>query len=504
MNPLDNATFLLRTGQHSAALALLEVCLDNVGAGEATHLRALLLTSAARDQEGRLGAAIEAADRATVLARRLGDAAGEAEALCLRAGSCHKLGLFRDAFEAAAAGLAQARALGHARIEAIALRHMSNQVMHNGDELEARDLLEQSLALARRAGDDEGEFWALNNLSNVLGIWAARRAFEGDRDGSHRLVSELVNVVEQALHVARRTGHWLQFAYAISNMADAYIVEGNHARARELVAEYAGIAQERGNDRLLAYANLDEVRMLRAEGRGCDAVAVIDIEAHRRLLPGNDDIALATETSLYEIHKDAGRFEAALRHHENVARIDVERLTRRAEQQLGVVMARIEVEQLHRAAHEDALTGTGNRRAADAALKHAGNEPLNVALVDIDHFKSINDTHGHATGDAVLAALGQLMRKSLRNRDQVFRYGGEEFLLILDGATAEAAREVCERQRLAIAQHDWSAVAPGLAVTASFGIAHRGIGEATDSLLSRTDAALYAAKRGGRNRVAVA
>jgi diguanylate cyclase (GGDEF)-like protein len=504
VNPLDDATFLLRTGQISAALALLEACLGDVDAGEPTHLRALLLTSTAHEQEGRLEAAIEAANRATVLACRLGDAAGEAEALCLRAGACHKLGLFRDAFEGAAAGLAQARTLGHARIEAIALRHMSNQVLRNGDELEARGLLEQSLALARRAADDESEFWALNNLSNVLGIWAARCASEGDHDGSHRLVTELVSVVEQALQVARRTGHWLQLAYAVSNMADAHIVEGNHARARELVAEYAGIAQVRGNDRLLAYANLDEVRMLRAEGRADEAVAVIDSEAHRRLLAGNDDIALATEISLYEIHKDAGRFEAALRHHENVARIDVERLTRRAEQQLSVVMARIEVEQLHRAVHEDALTGTGNRRAADAALERAGNEPMNVALVDIDHFKSINDTHGHATGDAVLAALGRLMRQSLRSRDQVFRYGGEEFLLIIAGATAEAAREVCERQRLAIAQHDWSAIAPCLAVTASFGLARQAEGEATGLLVSRADTALYAAKRGGRNRIAVA
>lgn len=537
MDPLDHASELLRAGQRDACRPLLEACLADAEASDADRLRATLLRASLHGDDGEMQAAIAAADRAVSMARWLGDGAAEAEALCLRASNALRLGLVRDVVEDSAAALALARALGHGRLQANALRVMSNLALRQGDEDEVRRLLEQSLACAREGRDDESEFWALNNLSNLIGIQAARHADGGDRDAARPLVAELVQVVEQALQVAERTGHWLHRAYAIANLADAYIVDGEHARARELVQEYAGLARQGHAPRLLAYANLDEVRLYRAEGRIDEAIAVIDCDAHRRFLHGNDDLALSSETALYELHKRAGRFEAALRHHEVASRMNEERLTRKAEQQVSVMLARLELEQaraaaersrldaelnaqraqvlefererLHRAAHEDPLTGTGNRRAADEALaRRLAERPVDgslcVALVDVDHFKVVNDTHGHAVGDAVLAALGTLMRQGLRSRDEVFRYGGEEFLLVLAGASPEAGQEICERLRQAIERHDWAAIAPGLAVTASFGLARHVSDEAAARLVQRADAALYAAKHDGRNRVALA
>lgn len=538
MDILDEASQLLRSGQIDAAQRLLETCRRDPAQDDAGRLRVWLLTATAHDQAGAFEGAIEAADLALTLARRHGCASGEAEALYLRGAASLKLGLTREAIEATAASLSRARAAGDARVEAMALRVMSNLALHHGDLDEARALLDDSLASARRAGDDETEFWALNNITNLLGLRAARLAEAGDRAGARAEVDELVRVVGLALQVSDRTGHWMQRAFALSNLADAWIVDGDHARARALVRDYSALARQGGSPRLLAYANLDEVRMLRAEGRLDAAVAAIDCDEHRRLLSCNDDLALVTETALYELHKAAGRFDRALGHHEVASRMNAERLSRKAEQQVGVMMARLDLEQarsaaerarldaeliaqraqvlelereqLRRVAHEDPLTGIGNRRAADETLARlladvGEGGGACVALVDIDHFKAINDSHGHAIGDAVLAALGRLMRQGLRSRDQVFRYGGEEFLLVLADASPEACADVCDRLRLAIERHDWSRVAPRLAVTASFGLArHAGAQESAGSLVQRADEALYVAKHGGRNRVALA
>jgi diguanylate cyclase (GGDEF)-like protein len=126
-----------------------------------------------------------------------------------------------------------------------------------------------------------------------------------------------------------------------------------------------------------------------------------------------------------------------------------------------------------------------------------------VAALDVDHFKRINDTHGHAVGDAVLQQLAQLLRHRLRSADLLARTGGEEFLAVLVGSTPQQAAEICERLRLAVAEHDWAAITPGLAVRISVGIAGGTPPLAADTLLNRADHALYAAKRGGRNRVHV-
>ncbi|MBX3637114.1 MAG: diguanylate cyclase, partial [Rubrivivax sp.] len=156
----------------------------------------------------------------------------------------------------------------------------------------------------------------------------------------------------------------------------------------------------------------------------------------------------------------------------------------------------------------DPLTGLGNRRALDerfdeeAAHAAANGQPLTLVLVDLDHFKRINDTHGHAAGDAVLRDFGQLLRQGLRASDAVFRLGGEEFALLLPGAdAAQAARRVqAVRQTLA------GAVPARLAhaVTFSAGIAQRAPGGLLQALMAAADRALYAAKAGGRDRSVVA
>lgn len=155
------------------------------------------------------------------------------------------------------------------------------------------------------------------------------------------------------------------------------------------------------------------------------------------------------------------------------------------------------------AATTDALTGLKNRAAIferlramlDNVVRHGA-----VLLLDLDHFKQINDQLGHATGDACLKRVAEIAAESVRAGDSIGRIGGEEFLIVLPGATSDSAMMLGERLRLCIARSGLRH-ANGEPVTASLGAAMATIGDTPETLVARADAALYEAKRGGRNRV---
>ena len=158
----------------------------------------------------------------------------------------------------------------------------------------------------------------------------------------------------------------------------------------------------------------------------------------------------------------------------------------------------------------DPLTETGNRIAMSQALQREIDlasrslQPLSVLMLDIDHFKSINDRFGHGTGDQVLKAVAASLKDSLRNVDMVFRYGGEEFLVLLSNTGREAAQMVGERLRLAILGLQYLVEGRPLELSISLGCATLLPGESADSLQHRADSALYVSKREGRNRLSMA
>lgn len=161
-----------------------------------------------------------------------------------------------------------------------------------------------------------------------------------------------------------------------------------------------------------------------------------------------------------------------------------------------------------RVANTDMLTGLPNRRHTlsflDQALRSAAQDgaPLAVAIFDIDHFKLINDVHGHATGDQVIRRVGQRAKSSLREDDMVGRFGGEEFVCILQGRSAQSAEMVAERVRKAVESDTDGGDFPG--VTVSIGLAAYAGEASIEDLLQRADKALYMAKREGRNRLRMA
>lgn len=159
----------------------------------------------------------------------------------------------------------------------------------------------------------------------------------------------------------------------------------------------------------------------------------------------------------------------------------------------------------------DPLTGLKNRRGFDVVLAsqlatcRAGGPPLSLILIDIDHFKSINDRYGHPAGDDVLKWFARILSSSVKGRDTVARYGGEEFAVILPATAIDNAAKVAAHIKALLEQQVWQK--PGapntlLRVTASFGVAELADGEGTSALVARADAKLYEAKSSGRNRVA--
>ena len=168
---------------------------------------------------------------------------------------------------------------------------------------------------------------------------------------------------------------------------------------------------------------------------------------------------------------------------------------------LGRVVQRLE------SANRDPLTGLMTRAYIDEELPQLLDRcsragiPLSCAFVDVDRFKDINDRFGHQVGDEVLGTISRLLMLGVRENDPCVRYGGEEILIFLPGSNEKGASDVAERIRRSIAGHDWPRTAPGLKVTASFGVSERAATEEVLSWLRRADRAVYKAKDTGRNRV---
>ena len=169
-----------------------------------------------------------------------------------------------------------------------------------------------------------------------------------------------------------------------------------------------------------------------------------------------------------------------------------------------------QAEQLRELSVRDALTKLHNRRHFDEhaatlfsqAVRHK--RPLSVVIGDIDYFKRINDQFSHATGDAVLRKVGEILRGHMRLTDLVARYGGEEFVIALPETPLPQAASLCDKLRKLIEDFPWHEVHPDLKVTMSMGVYGDLAAGTAEAMLQKADALLYRAKEGGRNQVCFA
>jgi diguanylate cyclase (GGDEF)-like protein len=223
------------------------------------------------------------------------------------------------------------------------------------------------------------------------------------------------------------------------------------------------------------------------------------------------DRAIPAQEKLDALVLDANRRLVEMNNNYERVLVQLEQLIHEKDQ-LAAQLRRAN-EELATVAATDSLTGLPNRRAFEQALRRdlaraeRSKEPLAVVMIDVDFFKRVNDTYGHATGDVVLRSLADVLRATLRTGDIAARLGGEEFVALLPNASVEGGKIVAERLRAKLENTAMPGPAGTFNVTASFGVASvqgaacRG---ADSSLLERADAALYEAKRSGRNRVVAA
>ncbi|KPF49809.1 hypothetical protein IP87_15560 [beta proteobacterium AAP121] len=489
---------LLRLGRYEELLQEAAVGRPLVArAGLEAELRELLrLLSLAGSEAGNFEVALKAAQELVALSAEAGDDAALTAALALAV--CYER--MGDSWQAMRLLEEALRDHGQAGAEApesvlLPLLMASNGlcatalgIAHRLLDLDDAAELQAVLGLARLAGERASELLArmpdpvyrvavMGNLGEVL-------MYQGDLAAAAPLVQ---GAYEHARRLGLRAYAWrIQATLGALQVAQGEALAALHSM-RELVAEMGTQAPPQ----TLVRTHHVAYRACSALGRCDDALG--HFEAAERIERRRTMAQLRAQSTLFVTRTEAQR-----------AQWQAEQARREAQEQRERAAAAAE----H--AERDPLTGLGNRRHLQtrcAELLRAARRqqrPLALALLDLDRFKDVNDTHGHAVGDAVLVALAQLLRESMRTDDVLVRHGGEEFVLVLPGLATEAAVEVCERLRERVAAFPWQRdCGTSVPVTASLGLATAPAYE-LETLLARADEALYRAKSAGRNRVLLA
>jgi len=302
---------------------------------------------------------------------------------------------------------------------------------------------------------------------------------------------EGARTAEQAFHA------WAQ-TMCLLRLGQALLQQGEHLPGERILNSALVLAQSSGLTRQQHEAQLTLATFFEATDRPRDALQALraahalEIELARHAPPP------AMEPQwLKRLDKLDARLRLVLSDRENL------RLRETQSDQDALV------QRLHLEAYHDALTGLANRRWLDAQLADKlahwqSTPPLSLLLLDIDHFKAINDDFSHLVGDAALRQVASLLQQTCRNHDTPVRFGGEEFVVLLDGLALADATHVAQRILQCALEHDWHGLFGERALTLSAGVAEAMAGDSADTLLARADAALYRAKHSGRNRVEVA
>jgi diguanylate cyclase (GGDEF)-like protein len=407
------------------------------------------------------------------------------------------------------------RATGNVQGLAVSHFNLGSTYERKGDLHRALDEYRQGAELDRRRGDlDEVAFDERAVASTLVKLGRPREA---------------IGRLDASIARFRATGNDEMVAFSRLTRGIARHALGDLAGAlSDLDAAAAHFAAD-DNDRFLVRVEQERAGVLAARGDFAAAFAARtrQLELESKLAEVSRDestsrLRVQFETAQKERENRALARENALRGSalRDAERIrDLQRAVLLLAAVLLVLLVALAVRQLRRArrlqalAMTDELTRLPNRRSilahAEQHLQRArrSGEPLAVLVLDVDHFKRINDGHGHDVGDRVLQRVAHAARGALRPGDLVGRIGGEEFLALLPATTVAAAGEIAERLRAAVERLDVSDLAPSLAVAVSVGVAGRGRGRNEPNLpafVQRADEALYRAKASGRNRVEVA
>lgn len=284
---------------------------------------------------------------------------------------------------------------------------------------------------------------------------------------------------------------------------------GRHADAVEAFDAALALAREAGSRGPQAELHMAAAHAWRALGRHEQALehALAHVALERALFGERSDQRLSALQVQHQLERARAEAEAERRRQGELAAAHAELRTLHEALLASKRTQDALMEQLQAQNRIDALTGVANRRELDRRLAEEAERaarhgrPLAVALLDADHFKDVNDRFGHAIGDEVLRRLAALLRQQGRRSDFVARYGGEEFCLLFTDTAATDAVRVAESVCGAVRALDLSDLVPGLRLSVSIGVAGLDEAGSTTALLALADQRLYAAKRGGRDRV---
>jgi len=434
---------------------------------------------------------------------------------------------------------------GPALDHTLCLGHIANHYRRVGDVDEAQRLLQTLLSAARQRGatfDSAVYGFGIGQSQQAQQQWAeAIRSFEEVTEASRRLGDAIgVSYAEHAIAVSQlKLGHAQEaLAYAdralgkldratdprqyevnVVTRAEALVALGRAAEANAELERVEQALRKRGDQPTLALWLNVRATALRQLGRWREAYLAL---ADERAIQGQlQELRVSQQSARLRMQfnrsRDADDISALRQLNEQGQRL---RQTQAVALVLFVILLAavftVAVRKFRQARHlqnlasTDDLTGLANRRAlmafANDAVERAHRDQvaLAVLMIDIDHFKRINDSHGHAVGDQVLRHASRVLAAGLRERDRLGRVGGEEFVAVLPGATLAQARQVAERMRNAIDAARLIGPSGEVRFTVSIGVAGAQMAESADALLERADAALYAAKNGGRNAVVIA
>jgi diguanylate cyclase (GGDEF)-like protein len=403
-----------------------------------------------------------------------------------------------------------------------------------GNDARAIALYEEARAFFEKSGDHYHHATCLSNAAYAHTCWGRRERAAGREASALKHFADAQSLAARSIDLARMGDDTDFLALRYVTLAEAQRESGDLDACLRTLQEQLPITESLSAKRTQAIclagiadalvaraADGDEAQALAHLQRADDICSTLALaESHTSVLRslvqlhekfGRFPQALAAHKRLHELElrihaedaeRDAKTLEARLRTEHLQKELD---LAKARESELTALNSRLHEQQyaLERLAHIDPLTGLDNRRAWLASLEEAWREDrhtLFVYLLDLDHFKSINDTHGHAAGDSVLVATAQIVQSLFSNNGRTGRFGGEEFVAWIRVDRIEDAETLASRMLNAVRTHTWFDIAPGLTVTASLGWSAGNACDLPFEALSAADQNMYLAKRAGRDR----
>ncbi len=490
--------------------------------------RALELCSLHLGRLGRYPEAVAAADEALPWLQVPELLAERCTALRTKALAASEANVF-DAAIAAANELVQLTRSGDATIALDAAFALAACFERMGDAWQAERVMTSALADHGPRASAASQLAAYNCLS-VIGIGMMHRLLDSRQEGAElqALLQRTRAAAERSRALAAQLPDPAYHAPVMGNLAELMLHQGELAESTVLLHQALASAQLRGQRSYVwrLRITLADWHLANQDPAAALALAcgVLDEMGDHPHPPAT----IRGHRSAYRACRLLGRFEEALQHLEVAQCHELRDVGLKMQAQSALFVSRAEAQhvqwqaeqamqeaqqQRERAAEaaataeRDALTGLGNRRHLERRCRELlpelqrGGRPLVLAQIDIDRFKLINDSCGHATGDRVLVVMAQLLHENMRATDVLARQGGEEFIVVLPDTDLDAATDALERLRERVASHPWAQLGgPAWAVTVSIGVANAPPYD-LPTLLEHADAAMYRAKRSGRNRL---